>query len=47
MKNIRISAEAFLQGLKDKPVAICGIGHNNLPVIRQFYPLQSQNNRLR
>ncbi len=36
MKNIRISAEAFLQGLKDKPVAICGIGHNNLPVIRQF-----------
>ena len=36
MKSSQNSAETFLQKLRDKPVAICGIGHNNLPVIRQF-----------
>lgn len=30
------SAETFLKGLKDKRVAVCGIGHNNTPVVRQL-----------
>ena len=29
-------ATVFLNGLKDKKIAICGIGKNNLPVVRQF-----------
>ncbi len=29
-------AEAFFSGIKGKTVAICGIGKNNRPVIRQF-----------
>ena len=29
-------ATVFLNGLKDKKIAVCGIGKNNLPVVHQF-----------
>ena len=35
-------AEAFFQGIQGKRVAICGIGHNNVPVVRQFLQAGAQ-----
>lgn len=35
-------AQSFLEGLKQKRVAICGIGNNNVPVIRQFLACGAQ-----
>ena len=35
-------AEAFFAGMKGRTVAVCGIGHNNTPVVHQFMQAGAQ-----